>query len=214
MPPCRGCGGGGGSPVFIFISVTLKGAKISLDARPAARCLGLWAGRCGAVFKKRVGLRGLGGGGFGGLRDTDVIARLGGDEFGVLQIGTKSSPDPATLARRVREAMTSPCELDGQSIPIDVTIGISVAPNDGHDPELLLKKAEMANQGAKSEQRGSVRFFKPEMDARAKARHATELDLRKALARGEFELYYQPLMNLQRQEISSCEALLRWHHPV
>jgi len=61
----------------------------------------------------------------------------------------------------VREAMTSPCELDGQSILVDVTIGISVAPNDGNDPEQLLKKAEMANQGAKSEQRGSVRVFKP-----------------------------------------------------
>jgi len=148
------------------------------------------------------------------LRDTDVIARLGGDEFAVLQIGTKSSPDPATLARRVRDAMTTSCELNGQSIPLDVTIGISVAPNDGDDPEQLLKKAEMANQGAKSEQRGSVRFFKPEMDARAKARHTMEIDLRKALARGEFELYYQPLMNLQHHEISSCEALLRWHHPV
>jgi predicted signal transduction protein with EAL and GGDEF domain len=110
--------------------------------------------------------------------------------------------------------MTSPCELDGQSIPIDVTIGISVAPNDGNDPELLLKKAEMANQGAKSEQRGSVRFFKPEMDARAKARHTMEIDLRKALVSAEFELYYQPLMNLQRHEVSSCEALLRWHHPT
>jgi diguanylate cyclase (GGDEF)-like protein len=148
------------------------------------------------------------------LRDTDVIARLGGDEFGVLQIGTRSSPDPATLARRVRDAMTSACELNGQSLPIDVTIGISIAPNDGNDPEQLLKKAEMANQGAKSEQRGSVRFFKPEMDARAKARHTMEIDLRKALASGEFELYYQPLMNLQRHEISSCEALLRWHHPT
>ena len=116
------------------------------------------------------------------LRDTDVIARLGGDEFGVLQIGTKSSPDPATLARRVREAMTSPCELDGHSIPIDVTIGISVAPNDGNDPELLLKKAEMANQGAKSEQRGSARFFKPEMDARAKARHKLKTGKRRVAA--------------------------------
>jgi predicted signal transduction protein with EAL and GGDEF domain len=109
--------------------------------------------------------------------------------------------------------VTKPFEIDGHHVLADVSIGISIAPNDATDSEQLLKNADMALYGAKSEGRSTVRFFEPEMDARVKARRTLEADLRKALANGEFELYYQPLFNLERDEICGCEALLRWNHP-
>ena len=89
-----------------------------------------------------------------------------------------------------------------------------IAPHDGADPDSLLKNADMALYGAKSDGRATYRFFEPEMDARMKARRDLEMDLRKALANNEFELYYQRLVNLQDNRISALEALLRWHHPT
>jgi len=147
------------------------------------------------------------------LRDTDAIARLGGDEFAIVQTGIKRPSDPATLARRIREAVAVPCELAGRSVVAEVSIGIAVAPADGVDCDQLLHKADMALYGAKNDGRGTFRFFEAEMDARVKARRALELDLRIALANDQFELYYQPILDLESNEISACEALLRWHHP-
>jgi diguanylate cyclase (GGDEF)-like protein len=147
------------------------------------------------------------------LRETDTVARLGGDEFAVIQRGIERPADAATLAQRIREAVTTPFDIDGHHVHADVSIGISIAPNDALDPDQLLKNADMALYGAKSEGRSTVRFFEPEMDARVKARRTLEADLRNALANGEFELYYQPLFNLERDEICGCEALLRWNHP-
>ena len=89
-----------------------------------------------------------------------------------------------------------------------------VAPDDGSDPDQLLKNADMALYRAKADGRGTFRFFEPQMDARVQARRTLELDLREALAHGEFELHYQPMVNLERNEISGFEALLRWHHPT
>src|SRR6185295_10763065 len=80
--------------------------------------------------------------------------------------------------------------------------------------EELLKNSDMALYGAKEDGRGTYRFFEPSMDAQVKARRALELDLRKALTDNEFELYYQPLVNIARNEVVGCEALLRWHHPT
>jgi len=107
----------------------------------------------------------------------------------------------------------APYELNGHQVVVDVSVGIALAPNDGTDVDQLLKSADMALYGAKSEGRGAYRYFEPEMDARMKTRRSLEVDLRKALVNGEFELYYQPLVSLQNNEISGCEALLRWHHP-
>jgi len=149
----------------------------------------------------------------GCIRETDTIARLGGDEFAIIQTAIEQPADAAALARRVRDAVARPYDLDGHQVLVDVSVGISVAPNDGNDSDQLLKNADMALYGAKSDGRGTFRFFEPEMDARVKARRGLELDLRNALADGEFELYYQPLVNLETDQICSCEALLRWHHP-
>ena len=151
----------------------------------------------------------------GCLRDTDFIARLGGDEFAIVQTPLGQLTDAAILAQRLRDEMVRvPFELSGHQIVVDISIGIAVAPDDGIDADHLLKSADMALYGAKSEGRGTYRYFEPEMDARMKARRALEVDLRKALVNGEFELYYQPIVSLQNNEVSGCEALLRWHHPA
>jgi diguanylate cyclase (GGDEF)-like protein/PAS domain S-box-containing protein len=147
-------------------------------------------------------------------REPDTIARLGGDEFAIIMTAMQQPTDPAALCRRVRDAITKPFNLDGHQVIIDISIGISVAPLDATEPDQLLKNADMALYGAKADGRGTYRFFEPEMDARMKVRRELEMNLRNALANNEFELYYQPLVNLQNNEISAFEALLRWHHPT
>ena len=96
---------------------------------------------------------------------------------------------------------------------VGASVGIAIAPSDGDHPDQLLKNADMALYRAKSDGRRLYRVFEREMDARLQARRALELDLRKALADGQFELFYQPLIDLRTETISGCEALLRWNHP-
>jgi predicted signal transduction protein with EAL and GGDEF domain len=147
-------------------------------------------------------------------READTVARLGGDEFAIIMTGLEGPGDAVALAKRIRSSVTRPYDLDGHQILADISIGISVAPVDATEADLLLKNADMALYGAKADGRGTYRFFEPEMDARMKARRELEMDLRKALANEEFELYYQPLVDLQSNQITAFEALLRWNHPV
>jgi diguanylate cyclase (GGDEF)-like protein len=149
----------------------------------------------------------------GCLREGDSIARLGGDEFAILQGGVKQPDDAIALAARLIEIAGIPFDLDGHEVAIGASIGIAIAPTDAADADQLLKNADMALYRAKADGRGTYRFFESKMDALLQARRALELDLRKALVNGEFELYYQPLVNLASQEISSFEALIRWNHP-
>jgi diguanylate cyclase (GGDEF)-like protein len=149
----------------------------------------------------------------GCVRDIDTIARLGGDEFAVIQTELTDPSDAAALAARIREAITQPYDLEGHQVPADVSIGISLAPNDAIDPDQLLKNADMALYKSKADGRGTFRFFEPGMDERVKARRALELDLRNAIVSGEFVLHYQPLVNIARNEVSCFETLLRWRHP-
>jgi diguanylate cyclase (GGDEF)-like protein len=150
----------------------------------------------------------------GCVRELDTIARLGGDEFAIIMTQMQHSTDAASLSRRIRESIVKPYQIDGHQIVSDISIGISVAPVDGMEPDRLLKNADLALYGAKTEGRGTYRFFELEMDTRMKARRDLELDLRNALVNNELELHYQPLINLQTSEISAFEALLRWNHPV
>jgi diguanylate cyclase (GGDEF)-like protein len=150
----------------------------------------------------------------GCTREPDTIARLGGDEFAIVMTSMQQPSDAAALAKRVRESITKPYLIDGHQVIADISIGISVAPIDAIEPDQLLKNADMALYGAKADGRGTYRFFEPEMDARMKARRELEMDLRKGLDAEQFELHYQPLVNLQTGKISAYEALLRWHHPV
>jgi diguanylate cyclase (GGDEF)-like protein len=150
----------------------------------------------------------------GCTREPDTIARLGGDEFAIIMTKMQKAHDPATLARRIRESIIKPYQIEGHQIITDISIGISLSPDDGTEPDELLKNADMALYGAKGDGRGTYRFFELEMDARMKARRDLEMDLRKALGNREFELHYQPLVNLQTSEVTAFEALLRWQHPT
>jgi diguanylate cyclase (GGDEF)-like protein len=145
--------------------------------------------------------------------EVDTVARVGGDEFAIIHTGIEQPNDAAVLARRICEAVKEPCELHGHAVIVDTSIGIALAPGDGTDPTELLKNADMALYRAKADGRGTYRFFEPEMDARMKTRRTLELALRVALANGEFELHYQPLVNLEDRRITCCEALIRWNHP-
>jgi diguanylate cyclase (GGDEF)-like protein len=147
------------------------------------------------------------------VRDNDTVARLGGDEFAIIQATLERPEEAQALARRVREAIAAPYDLEGQQVVVDTSIGIAVAPDDGIESDDLMKNADMAAYAAKADGRGGYRFFEPTMDTSLKARRALELDLRRALTRGEFELFYQPLINLREHTICHFEALLRWHHP-
>jgi diguanylate cyclase (GGDEF)-like protein/PAS domain S-box-containing protein len=146
--------------------------------------------------------------------ENELVARLGGDEFAIVQPVTGQPSDAAALARRIRDAITLPYQLGDHQVLVDVSIGIAIAPKDTGDLDELLKSADMALYGAKADGRGTFRFFEPDMDARMRARRELETDLRKALANNELELYYQPLIDLERNEFSGCEALLRWRHPT
>jgi diguanylate cyclase (GGDEF)-like protein len=147
------------------------------------------------------------------IRESDLVARFGGDEFVVLQTPLRNPEAPANLARRIVEELSNSYDIDGHRVVIGASVGIAVAPRDGAGADVLLKNADMALYRAKSEGRGSWRFFEPEMDVKAQARRSLELDLRQAVATGAFEVYYQPLINLKTGKISTCEALLRWNHP-
>jgi diguanylate cyclase (GGDEF)-like protein len=147
------------------------------------------------------------------VRETDTVARFGGDEFAIVQTLAEQPQDATGLATRVIEALSAPYDIDGQQVVIGCSIGIALAPSDGEDADQLIKNADMALYRAKVDGRGTYRFFEPDMDLRMQARRALELDLRNALVGGEFELHYQPLIDLKRGTVSSFEALLRWNQP-
>ncbi|ULL01080.1 EAL domain-containing protein [Bradyrhizobium sp. I71] len=149
----------------------------------------------------------------GCLRPGDLIARLGGDEFAVIQTGIGSSADVLSFLARIYQAIRQPYHCLGHQLSTDASIGIALAPQDGADLDQLIKNADLAMYGAKANGRRTHRFFEPEMDASAKARLSMELDLRQALVNGGFEIHYQPLVDLRTNEVSGCEALLRWRHP-
>ncbi len=148
------------------------------------------------------------------VREGDVVVRLGGDEFAIIQTGVEQPVSANTLAQRLVHEMARPFDVEGHDIVIGASIGISVAPDDGMDPDVLLKSADMALYRAKDNGRNAFSFFESGMDTKMQERRALELDFRKAVAANEFELFYQPLVNLERNAISGIEALLRWKHPV
>ncbi len=148
------------------------------------------------------------------IQDTDLVARIGGDEFAIVQTAVERPEKSSQLANRIVDAISAPFDVDGKYIVIGTSIGIAVAPDDGTDPDQLLKNADMALYLAKTDGRGRHRFFEPEMDRRLQSRRTLELDLRSAIVHGEFELHYQPILNLQSNEVSGFEALIRWNNPV
>ena len=153
----------------------------------------------------------------GRLRSTvgtaDTLARLGGDEFAVVLTRMVPPVDAAALAVRIMTLIGEPYVIDGHQVMVETSIGIALSPHDGNEADQLLKNADLALQLAKAEGRGTYRYFEAAMDARVKQRHTVELDLRRAIAMEEFELFYQPVLNIADEKIVGFEALLRWNHP-
>ncbi|MDI1262431.1 MAG: EAL domain-containing protein [bacterium] len=147
------------------------------------------------------------------LRPEDFVARFGGDEFVVFQQNINSADDAASLARRIVERLSERYKIDNHLVEIGASVGIAMTSR-GVSADTLLKNADMALYRAKADGRGTFCFFRDEMAQVVEARRILELDLRKALANEEFELFYQPLVNVKSGRISTCEALLRWNHPV
>jgi diguanylate cyclase (GGDEF)-like protein len=145
------------------------------------------------------------------IRDADVISRFGGDEFVILQAPIKSPDQAEALATRVLNALAGTYDLDGHKVVVTASIGIAVAKN-RIDLDQFLRNADLALYQAKSDGRGTWRWFEAKMEANAQARRTLEFDLRNAMENKEFELYYQPLFNLKTRRIEACEALLRWPH--
>ncbi len=148
------------------------------------------------------------------VSDRTLVARLGGDEFAVIQVGAEQPDEARCLGEKVIARLSEPYEVRGYQIVIGASVGVSLAPHDGGRADDLLKNADLALYRAKTEGRGTLRFFEPGMDAQMLARRELELDLRCALVNGEFELYYQPLVHIDSDTICGFEALIRWNHPT
>ena len=147
------------------------------------------------------------------LDGADMVARIAGDEFVVLQIAEEPAAQAEALAKRVHAVLGTSFDIDDQWVSITVSIGVAVAPVDGDEPDELLMNADLALQRAKRDGPGKSRFFERAMDERMRVRHQLEHDMRIGLRERQFELYYQPQLNLRRNEIVAFEALLRWNHP-
>jgi diguanylate cyclase (GGDEF)-like protein/PAS domain S-box-containing protein len=149
----------------------------------------------------------------GVLRRDDTLARLGGDEFVLLWNGLKDYAEAAALAQRALAILARPFTIEGRTLGVTASIGVSVYPGDGRDFGELLKNADAATHHAKETGRNSFRFFSPELNARAVARLGMENDLRHALARNELVLHWQPVISSRTGAITGAEALVRWQHP-
>jgi diguanylate cyclase (GGDEF)-like protein len=142
-----------------------------------------------------------------------ALARLGGDEFTIILGEIHTHAAAARVARRVLEALDRSFDLGGQTVVVSTSVGIAVFPDDGNDPESLLKNADVAMYHAKEQGRNNYQFFNRGLGARTEARLNLERDLRKALVRGELELQYQPQLSLGSRTVVGLEALVRWRHP-
>ena len=147
------------------------------------------------------------------VRKDDLVARLGGDEFALVQIDADGPNTATTLASRLIEIISAPYELDGHQVVVGTSVGVALGPNDGTHPDGLTKNADLAMYRAKADGGNTYRFFEPQTDALMQTRREIELDLRKAIVNEEFELHYQPLINLEAGKVTCFEALVRWRHP-
>jgi diguanylate cyclase (GGDEF)-like protein len=148
------------------------------------------------------------------LRDTDVLARLGGDEFAIIQENENNQNEGAiALALRIIGIIEKPFDLDGNRVGIGTSIGMAFAPEHGSDAETLLQKADLALYAAKSGGRNDFRVFQSELTEAADIQKSMEGELREAISRNEFELHYQPVIDVRTRRICGAEAFVRWHHP-
>lgn len=150
----------------------------------------------------------------GTVRDNDMVSRLGGDEFAIVMASENPMPEAAaTLAQRLVIALSQPFDLDGHQFAIATSIGIVLIDAQAEAADTLMRNADLALYRAKDEGRACYRFFETEMDTRMQRRRQLETELRSALQHQQFELHYQPLVDLQLRCVTGFEALLRWNHP-
>ena len=147
------------------------------------------------------------------VRDGDIVARLGGDEFAIVQFDAPQPAAATALAERLVDLIGRAYAVEGHVVHVGASIGVAIAPHDGHERDVLLKNADLALYRAKAEGRGCYRFFEAGMNDRMQARRSLEIDLRRALALKELQLVYQPQFDVATNAIVGFEALLRWHHP-
>jgi diguanylate cyclase (GGDEF)-like protein len=149
------------------------------------------------------------------VRDIDVLARLGGDEFAIIQEGGSDQHEGAiALALRIIDAISQPFDLNGYEAGIGTSIGIALAPENGVEPEELMKSADLALYDAKANGRNDFRLYHPTMLEFAHTQQSAESELRNAIAREEFELHYQPVVDVKTRRLCGVEALVRWRHPI
>jgi diguanylate cyclase (GGDEF)-like protein len=188
----------GGTPfnVFLFDLDLFKTVNDSLGHPIGDEVLKAIAGR----------LRGAALGGY-------TAARFGGDEFAILQAEEGDQRESAVvLAKRLQSTLCEPYQIEGHQIVIGISIGIALAPEHGTSQIELLKSSDLALYRAKSGRLG-FQFYEPQMDSDARLRHELEVDLREALAKNEFVLHYQTIVDVQSRRICGVEALVRWNHP-
>ncbi len=150
----------------------------------------------------------------GSLRATDLVARLGGDEFAILQTGVAEASDSGHLAAKLAKLMAQPVQLDGGDVRCTISIGIALYASGVDSADVLIQQADVALYRAKERGRNQYCFHTQELDAEVRNRVCLSGDLRQALTRNEFELHYQPLVELGTGRIIGLEALIRWNHPT
>lgn len=147
------------------------------------------------------------------LGDEDTVASLGGDEFAICMPALRDADEASDMARRLVASVSAPFDLDGVHVSIGTCVGIAVAPEDGTAVDQIAKASDVALYRAKAIGRGGFCRYVKGMDAHVQTREALKLSLRQALIRGEFEVHYQPIISLQSNHVTTCEALVRWQHP-
>ncbi|MDE3010618.1 MAG: EAL domain-containing protein [Pseudomonadota bacterium] len=148
------------------------------------------------------------------VRESDTVARLGGDEFVVLLPGVHSASDAAAAANKVLAALLAPFQVGEHLLRAGTSLGISLFPGDGETSEELLLHADTAMYRAKSEGRNGYHFYRPELSQAARQRESLSRDLHAALEEGQFELHFQPMLDMASGRLDRAEALIRWRHPV
>jgi diguanylate cyclase (GGDEF)-like protein/PAS domain S-box-containing protein len=148
------------------------------------------------------------------LLESETLCRLGGDEFAVIQLSDHQPADAENLCDRILASLSEPFSIEDHHLTVGCSIGIAMSPGDGADAETLLRNADIALYKSKADGRGMFHFFQAEMDARLRERRQLEQELKQAIEKEEFELYYQPVFDTESKQLCSLEALIRWNSPT
>jgi diguanylate cyclase (GGDEF)-like protein/PAS domain S-box-containing protein len=147
------------------------------------------------------------------VREEDTVARIGGDEFTILTAGLREPQDAIVVAEKILSSVARPVEVGGTLLNVSASVGIAFYPDDGDEPEALLRSSDSALYRAKELGRNNYQLCTPQLKVRAIERITVETELRESMTRGDLVLHYQPIVRLDTGEITSVEALVRWNHP-